>query len=124
LSATANSFQLKTKHRTAVVARPGATMGTTMRHSTCGVVQPSMRAASSSSTGISLTNTDISQIPTGRLSTRCASTRPAWVLSSPRVRNITYHGPTTVIGGSMWKTSDHAITAAGTHRGQPRRASE
>ena len=45
-----------------------------MRHSICGVVQPSTRAASSSSSGISRTNTDISQMPIGRLSATCART--------------------------------------------------
>ncbi len=46
------------------------------------------------------------------------------MLSRPRLRNITYQGPTIVIGGSMWKTSDHPSTAAGTQRGQPSRCSE
>ena len=95
-----------------------------MCHSICGVLLPSRRADSSSSIGMSRTNTDITAIPIGRFSATCVSTSAVYVLSQPIERNITYHGPTSVIGGIMWNTSDPTSTAAGTQRGQRSRCSE
>ena len=101
VSATANSFQLKTNVRMPVAASPGAMIGSTIRHSSVGVEAPSIRAASSSSIGTSRTNTPISHTAIGRLSTACASTTPVSELSRPTVRIIVYQAPASASGGNM-----------------------
>ena len=72
-----------------------------MCQSICGVLLPSMRADSSISIGMSRTKTDITAIPIGRFSATWVSTSAVYVLSQPIERNITYQGPTSVIGGIM-----------------------
>ena len=69
-------------------------------------------------------NTVMTAMPIGRFNATCVRISAAYVLSQPRLRNITYHGPTSVIDGTMWKISDTISIAAGTHRGQRSRTIE
>jgi hypothetical protein len=101
VSATPKSFQLNTKVRMAVAARPGAMIGVTIRHNSTGVVAPSSRAASSSSTGTSRTNTPINHSAIGRLSTVCARITAVSVLSRPTVRMMVNQALASASGGNM-----------------------
>src|SRR5258708_9110592 len=62
-----NSFHEKSMQSTVVAASPGAASGSTIRQNAPHREQPSIRAASSSSTIISLKNPYIIQITNGRL---------------------------------------------------------
>jgi hypothetical protein len=67
ISAIRYSFQVKTKMKIDVEARPGRITGTTTRHRICRRDRPSSRAASSSSIGTSARKPRSSHMAKGRL---------------------------------------------------------
>ena len=72
-----------------------------IRSNNCQDEQPSIRAASSSSSGTSRMKIDMTAIPIGKLSATCVRISAVEVLCQPSILNITYQGPTKVIGGIM-----------------------
>ena len=62
-----NSFQAATNVKITAVTKPGSAIGSVTRRSACTLVQPSIRAASSISTGMLEKKPDSSQIAKAKL---------------------------------------------------------
>ncbi len=82
----------KTRFRRAVAARPGAAIGSTAWRSACKRDAPAIRAACSSSIGMSNKKPRIIQITSGRLNIRWARIVPTCVSSGSKFRNRTQIG--------------------------------
>lgn len=99
--ARANSFHDWITQKIAVAAIPGSVKGKTIFVRTLRREQPSIKAASSISWGISSMNPRIIHIVNGMLKLRYTMARRMWVSSRPKKRPRRKKGITTAMGGSI-----------------------
>ncbi len=104
MSANRNSFHDEMAIRTAVAATPGRASGSTTRTIAPARVQPSMRAASSSSGGMLSKKPFRIQMLTGVRKAVYASASPRWVSYSPRTRKAMKIGNSSNTAGNMRTT--------------------
>ena len=104
MSANRNSFHAEIATSTAVAATPGRASGSTTRTIAPARVQPSMRAASSSSGGMLSKKPLSTQMQTGSRKAVYASASPTWVSYSPRTRRAMKIGNSSSTAGNMRMT--------------------